>query len=96
MVVFGISTFTAAFVSLLLQETLNKPLAETLEDDLPDSEFMEYVQPYKQLHSDALDKTILDEGEDDFYALVDSDVENDYDVESHKKGAFIWCQPGYS
>lgn len=87
MMIFGMSAFSAAFFCLLLEETLNKPLSETLEDDLPDEEFMDFVHPYKQLDF-VRHRGMSDDGkEEDFYALVDSDVEHDFEID--EKSAFI-------
>ena len=86
MMIFGMTTFLAAIFSLTLDETLNKPLSETLEDDLP--EFMDFVHPYKQLEGTRNGIQNEEENGEDFYALVDSDVENDFDID--EKNAFLW------
>lgn len=85
MMIFGMTTFLAAIFSLTLDETLNKPLSETLEDDLP--EFMDFVHPYKQLEGTRNGIQNEEENGEDFYALVDSDVENDFDID--EKNAFL-------
>jgi hypothetical protein len=80
MMIFGIGAFTAAFFSLMLEETLNRPLSETLEDDLP--ELSDYLHSYKQLNNE----TPRDEDiEENVFALVDSDVENDFPIDDDKR-----------
>ena len=83
MMIFGIGAFTAAFFSLMLEETVNKPLSETLEDDLPDQELGDYLHSYKQLNTGA--ESPLDEDiEENVFALVDSDVENDFPIDDKR------------
>ncbi len=83
MMIFGIGTFTAAFFSLMLEETVNRPLSETLEDDLPDQELGDYFNTYKQLNTGT--GTPHDEDiEENVFALVDSDVENDFPIDDKR------------
>lgn len=85
MMIFGMGAFTAAFFSLMLDETLNRPLSETLEDDLPNQELGDYLH-YKQL--DTAPGSPQDEDvEENVFALVDSDVENDFPID--EKRTFI-------
>ena len=83
MMIFGIGAFSAAFLSLMLEETLNRPLSETLEDDLPDQEMGDYMHPYKQLRTDS-EAAHEEDIEENVFALVDSDVENDFPVDDKR------------
>ncbi|XP_028406997.1 organic cation transporter protein-like isoform X2 [Dendronephthya gigantea] len=85
MMIFGMGAFTAAFFSLMLDETLNRPLSETLEDDLPNQELGDYLH-YKQLNT-AAGSPQNEDVEENVFALVDSDVENDFPID--EKRTFI-------
>lgn len=84
MMIFGIGTFTGSFLSLMLGETLNRPLSETLEDDIPDQDFGDYLHSYKRLRNGSPRTPHEDDVEENVFALVDSDVENDFPSEDRR------------